>query len=216
MSDARDLTVNYISKLFAQEDFVLNNILADQEEGGGPMMNIGPDQGKFLYLLMKLLKPSKVLEIGSYYGYSSMWMARGITDGELHCVEVSSAQVDYIANLMTQEGMDHVHVHQGAGIEMMTKFKSEALSFDVIFVDADKASYSEYLDLAYDLLPSGGLLLVDNCIWDGRVPQYDAGEFEGDKSTKAIAAFNKKLAEHGGFESTIVTVQDGMSFAIKN
>lgn len=235
MSDSRNPLIEYICSRFAQEDDLLERILRDQQAGGGPMMNIGPDQGKFLDLLVRIHKPRTVLEVGSYYGYSSVWLARalsslrgvqqppsvilrsteGATSGsipKLHCVEISEKQCEIIRGYMQDAGLsDLVQIHQGSGIDLMNKFIKDSMSFDMIFVDADKANYSNYLDLAYQLLPSGGLLLVDNCLWNGQVadPSYN------DSQTQSIREFNDKLAAHHGFESLIVTIQDGLAVAVK-
>ncbi len=224
MSDERNAVVNYISERFAQEDDVLKQILEAQRAGGGPMMNIGPDQGKLLALLVKLMKPENVLEVGSYYGYSAVWMARALRHPEgaqrpsgstpiLHCVEVSEPQCKILADHMKLAGVDDlVEVHQGSGIDVMNKFINESKKFEIVFVDADKTNYSNYLDLAARLIPSGGLLLVDNCLWNGQVVD---SSFE-DKQTQAIRDFNDKLAKSKDFESVILTVQDGLAMAVKN
>ncbi|MDA0771977.1 MAG: O-methyltransferase [Cyanobacteria bacterium] len=214
MSDERNVVVEYISERFAQEDDLLKTILKNQEAGGGPMMNIGPDQGKFLGLLVKLLKPSNVLEVGSYYGYSSVWLARALTSScKLHCIEVSSEQCRILEDHFKQAGLeDTCVIHHGSGIDIMQRMIDEGKIFEMIFIDADKANYSNYLDLAAQLLPSGGLLLVDNCLWSGKVvdPSVD------DKQTQAIRDFNDKLAAHPDFDSCIVTIQDGLAFAVRN
>lgn len=216
MSDYRDQVVNYISERFASEDSLLKTVLEAQRAGGGPMMNIGPDQGKFLNLLVKLIKPKNILEVGSYYGYSSIWLARAIKESKLnaklHCIEIDIKQCSIIQKFMQEAKLDEfATIHQGSGIEIMSKFISEARVFEMIFVDADKVNYSNYLDLAAKLIPSGGLLLVDNCIWDGKV--LDAKT--QDHSTQAIQAFNDKLSRHPDFESTILTIQDGLAFAVR-
>lgn len=221
MSDIRDRTVEYIVERFAKEDFILNNILAKQEEDQGPMMNVGPDQGKFLNLIIKLLKPHNVLEVGSYYGYSSVWMGRAIHDlnnsqntknHKLSCIEVSKPNVDIINEHLNQAGLENdVEVFHGSGIDTMQKFVDESRKFEMIFIDADKVNYSNYMDLATKLLPHNGLLLVDNTIWDGKVLDLEIQ----DKQTNAIQAFNEKLAASNEYESTIATIQDGLAFAIK-
>lgn len=224
MSDQRDSVVEYISERFAQEDDLLKTILKNQEAGGGPMMNIGPDQGKFLELLVQLLKPSNVLEVGSYYGYSSVWIARALSslretdatkqsNAKLHCIEVSKNQCEILDKHFKQAGLENTCViHHGSGIDIMQRLIDENTIFEMIFVDADKANYSNYLDLAAQLLPSGGLLLVDNCLWSGKVVDPSVN----DKQTQAIRDFNDKLAAHPDFDSTIITVQDGLAFAVRN
>lgn len=219
MSDDRSAIVEYICERFAQEDQILKDILDQQRAGGGPMMNIGPDQGKFLNLLVKLYKPNNVLEVGSYYGYSSIWLARAIKDlndlghkSHLSCAEISEPQCQIIKENLLRVSLDkYATVLQGSGVDLMNKFINEGKQFEIIFVDADKSNYSNYLDLAARLLPKGGLLLVDNCIWNSQV----LNAVDPDSSTKAIQAFNDKLAAHKDFDSLIVTIQDGLAFAVK-
>ncbi len=226
MSDERSPVVEYITKLFATEDFVLNNVLVAQEAGGGPMMNIGPDQGKLLYLLVKLIRAQNVLEVGSYYGYSTIWLGRAVQElnrgrkrlckevlHKLDCIELDPAQADIVRGHLRDATLEECsEVHTGSGVELMERFTQAGRSFDLIFVDADKANYSRYLDLAAQLLPSGGLLLVDNVIWSGKVLEPDVN---CDKNTLAIKTFNEKLAKSQDFESVIATVQDGLALAVK-
>ena len=214
MSDERTAVVEYISERFAQEDFLLNNILADQEAGGGPMMNIGPDQGKFLNLLIKIHKPKRILEVGSYFGYSSIWMGRAARDidAQLVCVEKSAEQVEIIRNYIEQDQLtNNMQIIAASGVDQMQKFIDADKSFDMVFIDADKGNYSNYLDLAAQLLPQGGLVLVDNTIWYGKVADQN---FE-DNTTQSIRDFNDKLAQDERFESVIVTVQDGLAMGLK-
>lgn len=215
MSDERSPVVNYISERFASEDTVLKSVLETQFAGGGPMMNIGPDQGKFLALLVKLMRPQNVLEVGSYYGYSAIWMARAlraVEGSKLHCIEVSEPQCKILTEHMKLAAVeDLVEIHHGSGLDVMNRFINEGRQFEMVFIDADKANYSNYLDLSISLIPSGGLLLVDNCLWNGQVVDSSYG----DKQTQAIRDFNDRLAASGDFESVILTVQDGLAMAIK-
>ncbi len=225
MSDERNAVVNYISERFAREDTVLKQILDAQRAGGGPMMNIGPDQGKLLALLVKLMRPQNVLEVGSYYGYSAVWIARALRGGviarseatkqsipALHCIEVSEPQCKILhEHMKLAEVDDLVKIYQGSGIDVMNKFIDEGRQFEMVFIDADKANYSNYLDLSAKLIPSGGLLLVDNCLWNGQVIDSSFN----DNQTQAIRDFNDKLAKSKDFESVILTVQDGLALAVK-
>jgi caffeoyl-CoA O-methyltransferase len=212
MSDERTALINYISENFAQEDPHLKDILKQQEAGGGPMMNVGPDQGKFLYLLMKMLKPKSVLEIGSYFGYSALWLARALADdAKLICVERSGKQVEIIKENLNAAGLENrSEVIEASGLDAMQKFIKEEKTFDVIFIDADKKNYPNYFAQASKLLKTGGVLLVDNCIWSGRILDE-----KPDEQTQAIIEFNRLLAESKDFESTLLTVQDGLCIGIK-
>lgn len=219
MSDSRDQVVAYITERFAQEDDVLKKVLENQLAGQGPQMNVGPDQGKFLELLVKIHKPKNILEVGSYYGYSSVWLARGLEaiasqSSKLTCVEVSDKQCEILKEHFKLAELEALtEVIQGSGVDIMQKFINEKKLFDMIFIDADKANYPNYLDLSIDLLPKGGLLLVDNTIWGGKVADPSITE---DKPTNSIRIFNDKLAESKHFDSLIVTIQDGLAIGIKN
>jgi predicted O-methyltransferase YrrM len=223
MSDYRDQIINYITERFAKEDKVLATILENQLAGGGPQMNIGPDQGKLLELLVKIHKPRSILEVGSYYGYSSVWLARGLrsiiaseakqSNIKLSCVEVSDKQCEILKQhfkLAELEG--YIDVIQGSGVDIMGKFIKENKSFDMIFIDADKANYPKYLELSARLLPRGGLLLVDNTLWDGKVADP---AITNDKQTNSIREFNDSLASSESFDSLIITIQDGLAIGIK-
>lgn len=219
MSDSRSPLIEYISERYAQEDYLLNNILVRQEEDGGPPMNIGPDQGKFLSLIIKLMKPKRILEVGSYYGYSSVWMGRAVKDlndvgleSKLICAEVSPKNAAMVREHLQGANLESCcELKEASGISLMQSYIDAGEKFDLIFVDADKVNYSNYLDLAAKLLPKGALLLVDNTIWSERV--LDANS--SDKATKAIQAFNDKLSESKDFDSVIVTIQDGLAFAVR-
>jgi predicted O-methyltransferase YrrM len=212
VSDERSALINYISDHFAQEDYHLKDIIFQQEVGGGPMMNIGPDQGKFLYLLMKMVKPKTVLEIGSYFGYSAVWLARALSESSmLTCVESSGKQCQIIKENLRKAGLDKVtQVLEAKGLDVMQKFVFEKETFDVIFIDADKKNYPNYFALASKLLVKGGVLLVDNCIWYGKILDESP-----DEQTQAIIEFNRLLAESKDFESTLLTVQDGLCLGIR-
>lgn len=221
MSDDRNQIIQYIEKNFAKEDFLLNNLLVSQEMGGGPMMNVGPDQGKFLNLLVKLMRPRRVLELGSYYGYSSIWLARAVHDlnlghennpHRLYCVEASENYAQILRDHINQAELENdVEVIHGTALEIMKAFIAEELKFDMVFIDADKKNYSKYLELSSDLLWTGGLLLADNCLWKEKI--FDQNP---DSNTKAILDFNEALSKSNKFDSVILTIQDGLVFAVRN
>ncbi len=219
MSDNRDDIINYISERYAAEDTLLKNILIKQLAGGGPMMNIGPDQGKFLYLLVQLLKAKNILELGSYYGYSSIWLARAIRElnkegikSHLTCIERSADYADLVQEHLAADDLRQFStVITGSGLEVLTKLINDKQRFDMIFIDADKANYPNYLDLAALLLPQGGCLLVDNTLWSNKVLDNDTA----DKQTQAIQEFNDKLAQSTDFEATLLTIQDGLTLALR-
>jgi caffeoyl-CoA O-methyltransferase len=219
MSDTRDQVIDYISERYAREDSLLKNILLRQLEGGGPMMNVGPDQGKFIYLLILLLRSQNVLELGSYYGYSSIWLARAVREldsqgfqSRLTCLEKSATYAEIVKENLIADGLEsYADLVQGEALVILDKFVQQKKYFDLIFVDADKANYSNYLDLAAKLLLPGGCLLVDNTLWSNRVLEG----ITADKQTKAIQEFNDKLSRSEDFDAVLLTIQDGLTLALR-
>jgi predicted O-methyltransferase YrrM len=218
MSDSRNQVTEYITERFAKEDEVLKQVLEKQRAGGGPQMNVGPDQGKLLELLVKIHKPKSILEVGSYYGYSSIWLGRSLQalaaqSSKLTCVEISNIQCKILKEHFELAGLeDLTEVIQGSGLDIMRKFINDSKAFDMIFIDADKANYPNYLELSARLLSKGGLLLVDNTLWSGKVADPYV---QGDKQTDSIREFNNKLAASNDFDSLIVTIQDGLAIGVK-
>lgn len=223
MSDFRDDVVEYITKTFNLEDDLLKDIIHQQSLGGGPMMNIGPDQGKFLSLLIKIHRPRRVLEIGSYYGYSAVWIGRALKNNLeeglyadasplLTCIEKSEKQIDIIRDNLSRAGLSAVtELLEGDALSCMQNFDLESL--DMIFIDADKANYPKYFMLAGKILRQGGLLLVDNALglYDNEV-LYSSND---DKRINGIRSFNQLLADSEIFDSSIIPLQSGLAIAVK-
>jgi predicted O-methyltransferase YrrM len=243
MSDFRGGVIDYISETFKLEDEILKDIIKQQSSASGPMMNIGPDQGKLIELLIKIHKPQRVLEIGSYFGYSAVWLARalksnlvkagknaGIEDCEqapggrvaerissmqyplLTCLEKSSKQVPIIKDNLEKAGLSSIaEVLEGDALDFLKRQSVD--SFDLIFIDADKASYPHYFTFAEKILRSGGLLLVDNVLG-----LYDSEVLDlanNDPRILAIRKFNEMLAASEIFDSTILSIQSGLAIAVK-
>jgi predicted O-methyltransferase YrrM len=228
MSDFRGGVADYISETFKLEDEILKDIIKQQSLASGPMMNIGPDQGKFIELLIKIHKPQRVLEIGSYFGYSAVWLARALKAnvsqaGEnaeigvsvhalLTCLEKSSKQIPIIKDNLEKAGLSSItEVLEGDAFDYLKKQAVD--SFDLIFIDADKANYPHYFTFAEKILRSGGLLLVDNVLG-----LYDSEVLDlanNDPRILAIRKFNEMLAGSEIFDSTILSIQSGLAIAVK-
>ena len=243
MSDFRGGVADYISETFKLEDEILKDIIKQQSSASGPMMNIGPDQGKLIELLIKIHKPQRVLEIGSYFGYSAVWLARALKSnlvkaGEnaeigdceqtpsgrvaertssrqyplLTCLEKSSKQVPIIKDNLEKAGLSSItEVLEGDALDFLKKQAVD--SFDLIFIDADKASYPHYFTFAEKILRSGGLLLVDNVLGLYNSEVLDLAN--NDPRILAIRKFNQMLAGSEIFDSTILSIQSGLAIAVK-
>jgi predicted O-methyltransferase YrrM len=228
MSDFRGGVADYISETFKLEDEILKDIIKQQSLASGPMMNIGPDQGKLIELLIKIHKPQRVLEIGSYFGYSAVWLARALKAnvsqaGEnveigvsvhalLTCLEKSSKQIPIIKDNLEKAGLSSItEVFEGDALDFLTRQSVD--SFDLIFIDADKANYPHYFTFAEKILRSGGLLLVDNVLGLYNSEVLDLAN--NDPRILAIRKFNEMLAASEIFDSTILSIQSGLAIAVK-
>jgi predicted O-methyltransferase YrrM len=183
----------YITDLFGASDAALEAALASSEAAGLPAINVSPPQGKLLMLLAKALGARNILEIGTLGGYSTIWLARALPpDGRLITLEFEPKHAEVArANIARAGFANSVEVRLGAAIETLPKLASEAVGpFDFIFIDADKPSYSEYLDWSLKLSRPGTLIVADNVVRDGAV--VDASST--DALVQGIRRFNEKLA----------------------
>lgn len=193
----------YLEGLFAEEDEVLSAIQARAKGAGLPQIWVPSMVGKLLYCLAKMQRPKRILEIGTLVGYSTVWLARSLPkEGRLISLELNPQCVALARENLRLAGLvDLVEVRQGRAEELMDQMIEEGEEpFDLIFIDADKASYSVYLAKALQLSRSGTALFIDNLIPKGDniggVPP-DSGEAE------SLYRFNKELAAHPRLESIL-------------
>ncbi|MEM9897226.1 MAG: O-methyltransferase [Bacteroidota bacterium] len=170
-----------------------------------PRMISGHLQGRFLSLLTHLIRPRRVLEIGTFTGYAAICIGEGLPqNGELHTLEMN-AELDFIIQPFLKEAglSDRVTVHYGKAKDTLQKLNGP---FDMVFIDADKANYLDYYHMVFDWLPSGGLILADNVLWDGKVIDDHAQ----DKETKGIKAFNDFVRKDDRVEKVLLPLRDGL------
>lgn len=225
MSDFKNELTEYICSTFKLEDDLLKNIIQQQSKAGGPMMNIGADQGKFISLLVQISKSREIIEVGSYFGYSSTWLARALKELQnrenyeannysLTCIEKSGKQIPIIENNLEEAGLENlVTVINADAKPYLDKLIQEERVFDLMFIDADKGNYPTYLKQAERLVKRGGLLLVDNVLGLNTYEVLDSNT--EDKRILAIQKFNKLLAASHSFDGSILTIQAGLAIAIK-
>lgn len=204
----------YIVDTFAQEDDLLKRMPAEAEAKGIPLIHISPEQGKFLQVMMAATGGRKVLEVGSLFGYSTLWMARALpADGKLISLELNPLHADTTRHNIAQAGLAHrVEVHQGDARALLPKLAHEA-PFDLAFIDAEKAQYVDYLDQVIDLMRPGGMIIGDNASANGGVwqtkPPADQRAY-----VAAIRAFNERMAADPRLVSLLVPISDGMNVAV--
>ena len=208
---------SYVESLFVQDDQILAQALADAAAAGLPQIQISRNQGKALYLIAKMCGARHILEIGTLGGFSTIWLARALPGmGTLTTLELDSKHAGVARKNLDRAGFaSNVKIEVGPAANTMRRMiERRETPFDLIFIDADKPGYLEYLDLSIELSRPGTVILADNLIRDGEVMDANAA----DENARAARAFNEKLSAHPRLESIIVpfvkTRVDGMSISI--
>jgi len=190
-------------------DDVQRDLIAETEALGGiSMMQIAPEQGAFMTLLTRLIGARHAIEVGTFTGYSSLSIARGLPDdGTLFCCDVNEEWTAIARKYWERAGVDDkIELRLAPAIETLRSLPAGE-SFDLAFIDADKPNYPHYYEEVLARLRPNGVILVDNTLWGGAVADAKAT----DDNTKAIRAFNDMVAADDCVESTILTVGDGLT-----
>ncbi len=173
-------------------------------------MASGHLQGRLLKMLVGMIRPKLVLEIGTYSGYSGLCIAEGLEEGaHLHTVEINDEQEDFtLPWLKGSPWADRITMHIGDALEVVPKL---GLMFDLAFVDGDKRRYVDYYEMVLAHLNKGGYILADNTLWDGHVLEKNPK----DQQTQSIQAFNDFVAQDTRVEKVILPLRDGLTIIRK-
>ena len=176
-----------------------------------PRMISGTYQGRLLSMISKIINPKKILEIGTFTGYSTLCLAEGLDkNGQIHTVDINEELYDLQRKYFKKSSFNsNITQHLGNALEIIPKLDHD---FDLIFLDADKINYPKYLDILIVRLKKGGVLLSDNVLWDGKVLNQIS---QKDKSTKAIVEYNKLLNNRKDMDSVILPIRDGITISRK-
>ena len=198
----------YLSQHYWTEDDVLREVRADIAERG-PQIQVSAEAGRLLALLVRLAGATRVLELGTLFGYSGIWMARELPPGgRLDTVERVQLHADAAEHWFERAGLaDRVTVHRGAALEVIETLPGP---YDVAFIDADKAGYPEYARLSLERLRPGGLVIADNAIRRGRITQAGI-----DADMDGVREMHDLLGGDGSLVATTVPVGDGLALAVK-
>ncbi len=204
----------YYAAHACREPAVLKDLREETAKlGSAAGMQIGPEQGAFMALLVKLMGARRVIEFGTFTGYSSLAMAlAGAT--RITCADVSKEYTDIARRYWSRAGVaNRMELHLDGGQTVIERCLAggEAGHFDLAFIDADKSGYDAYYEGSLQLLRAGGLVLVDNTLWDGDV----ADPARQDADTSAIRALNEKLLADPRVEICLVPICDGLTMARK-
>ncbi len=171
-----------------------------------PVMLSGHLQGGLLKMLSSMIQPRRILEVGTYTGYSAICMAQGLPDdGHLHTIDINEELEDMCFRYFCKAGVEKkITQHIGRAAEIIPGLNE---MFNLVFIDADKQNYHLYYDLVFDKVPIGGYILADNVLYDGEVVLPQA---EQSKNAKAIHAFNEKIKNDPRIEHVLLPVRDGI------
>lgn len=199
----------YITGIFAEEDSVLKEVVRSAESKNFPMIQVSPELGKFLYLLVKMIKARNILEIGTLAGYSSIWLARALPEnGKLTTLEVSREHADEAMKNFRNAGLGNkIELLFGNAANSLEKLRGE--KFDFVFIDADKTGYPDYFDKVMQMVNQGAIIAADNTLRKGQVIIDNM-----DEGTEAIKVYNKKVAADPRVESLLVPISDGLTVCL--
>lgn len=198
-----------------REDAVLHALREETAALPEHNMQISPEQGQFMQLLLRLLPARRCLEVGTFTGYSALAMAQVLPgDGEVVTCDCSEQWTRIAQGFWAQAGQqERITLKLGTAAGSLSAMLSEGEggTFDFAFIDADKAGYDSYYEYCLQLVRAGGLIAIDNTLWDGRV----VDPASRDAATEAIRAFNEKLHADDRVDISMVPIGDGLSLARK-
>ena len=176
-----------------------------------PQMLTGPIEGRFLEFMVYALRSHRVLELGTYSGYSSVSMAAGLPEGgHIDTCEADETHAEVARRYIAQSPYaDRITVHLGPALDTIEQLEGE---FDFVFIDADKENYVNYYEALLPRLAEGGLMAVDNTLWSGRV----LDDTDDSEATRAIKAINERIASDERVTSVMLTIRDGVTLIRRN
>jgi len=204
---------DYIVDTFAPEDDLLRRLPDEAKAKGIPLIQISPEQGKFLQVMITSAQAKKVLEVGSLFGYSAIWMARALpAAGKLITLELNELHATTTRENLARAGLaSRSEVRQGDARQLLPKLVDQA-PFDLAFIDAEKAQYIDYFEQVVTLMRPGGVIIADNAGAQGQVWQADPQN--GRDYILAIRSFNQRVASDPRLVSTLVLINDGMCVGV--
>jgi len=206
--------VSYLQTVGYRRDSIIDKLVKETKALGNlAQMQIAPEQGQFLEIIVAISKAKKCLEIGRFTGLSTLCMARGLPDdGKIISID-NSDEFSSVANkFWKQADIQHkIESVIGQGVEVMQSYVDRQFSFDLIFIDADKNNYSHYYELSLELLPSNGIIIIDNMLWGGDVVDLSIK----DKQTETIRSLNAKIQKDERVHFSLLPLSDGLSFIRK-
>lgn len=206
----------YLLSMSLDEDSILKRLREETASHVQADMQIAPEQGQFMALLVKLMGARRVLEIGTFTGYSTLCMAMALpAHGRITTCDINKEWTDVARRYWEEAGVDdRVELRLGRALDTLDMLLAEGQErkYDIAFIDADKENYVGYYEYSLKLLRPHGLVLVDNVLWSGKVIERDMQ----DKDTTAIRSFNEYLKNDARISLSMIPLADGLTLAVKN
>ncbi len=208
-----ELLLDYISSHSTSEPEYLRQVRRRTNRlTVNPRMCSGHVQGRFLAFVSQLIHPARILELGTFTGYSALCLAEGLQpSGQLHTIEKNDELEDLILeNFASSPFAEQLHLHIGTANTQIASLQNE--QFDLVFMDADKREYVENYELCLPLVKKGGVILADNTLWDGHIiePEYDH-----DAQTLGLRRFNDHVQNDPRVTNVILPIRDGLTIIVK-
>jgi len=205
-----DRLIEYLRAVSVREADVLQKLREETARHPRRMMQISPEQGQFMALLVELLGVRRILEIGTFTGYSALVMSLALpAEGHIDTCDVDPETTAVAKRYWQEAGQgEKITLHLGPALESLAQLHGP---YDLVFIDADKANYDHYLEAAYTRLRPGGLMLFDNVLWSGQVADPEIS----DPDTEALRALNRKLHGDQRFSISLLPLADGLTLARK-
>ena len=205
----------YLLSVSLRESQVLKNLRAATIDLPGANMQIAPEQGQFMALLVKIIGAKRLIEIGTYTGYSTLVCALALSDGKIIAIDSDSASTSIAQDFWQQAKVDHlIELRIGDAQDILQSLlhkNSLKGSIDFVFIDADKINYPIYYELSLELIRKNGIILFDNVLWGGAV----ADDKNQDRNTIAIRNLNLDLLDDPRVDISLVPIGDGLTIARK-
>ena len=206
--------VKYLQNVGYRKDKIIDD-LADETSklGSVSQMQIAKEQGQFLEIIIKLSKAKSCLEVGRFTGMSTLFIARGLSpEGKITTIDNSDEFLSLAKKYWDLDNMSSkIESIIGDGVEIMQSMIDRQHSYDFIFIDADKNNYPNYYELSLSLVPSNGIIIIDNMLWHGDV----ADEKKNDSQTNTIRDLNTKIQNDSRVDFSLLPLSDGLSFIRK-
>ena len=206
--------VSYLQTVGYRRDSIIDKLVKETKaQGNLAQMQIAPEQGQFLEIIVAISKAKKCLEIGRFTGLSTLCMARGLPDdGKIISIDNSDEFSSLANKFWKQADIQHkIESVIGQGVEVMQSYVDRQFSFDLIFIDADKNNYPHYYELSLELLPPNGIIIIDNMLWGGDVVDLSIK----DTQTETIRSLNAKIQKDERVHFSLLPISDGLSFIRK-